>query len=98
MGSEFYYIKVKVIFPEDGVVKEFCYEKIQSYYHYHYNCSCISHTFSFVSRYGEDRFAPYIHVVIHIVSLRHFPSEASYFLLLMKIILYKIQRICNLQI
>ena len=47
MGSEFYYIKVKVIFPEDGVVKEFYYEKIQSYYHYHYNCSCISHTFCF---------------------------------------------------
>ena len=47
MGSEFYYIKVEVIFPEDGVVKEICYEKIQSYYHYHYNCSCISNTFCF---------------------------------------------------
>ena len=45
--SDFYYIKVKVTFPEDGVVKEFYYEKIQSYYHYHYNCSCISNTFCF---------------------------------------------------
>ena len=34
MESDFYYIIVKVIFPED--------EKIQSYYHYHCNCSCIS--------------------------------------------------------
>lgn len=47
MESDFYYIKVKVIFLEDGVVKEFYYEKIQSYYHYHYNCSCISNTFCF---------------------------------------------------
>ena len=47
MVSELYYIKVKVIFPEDGVVKEFCYEKIQSYYHYHYNCPCILNTFCF---------------------------------------------------
>ena len=45
MGSDFYYIKVKVIFPEDGVVKEFYYGKIQSYYHYHYNCSCILNKF-----------------------------------------------------
>ena len=42
MESAFYYIKVKVIFLEDGVVKEFYYEKIQLYSHYHYNCSCIS--------------------------------------------------------
>ena len=47
MGSYFYYIKFKVILPEDGVVKEFFYEKIQSYYHFHYNCSSISNTFCF---------------------------------------------------
>ena len=47
MESDFYYIKVKVIFPEDGVVKECYYEKIQSHYHYHYNCSCLSNTFCF---------------------------------------------------
>ena len=47
MESAFYYIKVKVIFLEDGVVKEFYYEKNQFYSHYHYNCSCISNTFDF---------------------------------------------------
>ena len=47
MESAFYYIKVKVIFLEDGVVKEFYYEKIQLYSHYHYNCSCISNTSCF---------------------------------------------------
>ena len=47
MGLYFYYIKLKVTFLEDGVVKEFFYEKIQRYYHFHYNCSCISNTFCF---------------------------------------------------
>ena len=40
---------------------------------------------TFVSRYGEDRFAPYIHVVIHIVGLRHFSSKVSYIILLIKL-------------
>ena len=47
MESDFYYIKVKVIFPKDGVVKEFDYGQIQSFYLYHYNCFCISNTFCF---------------------------------------------------
>ena len=47
MESDFYYIKGKVIFPEDGVVKEFYYGQIQSFYRYHYNCSCISNMFCF---------------------------------------------------
>ena len=47
METAFYYVKVKVIFLEDGLVKEFYYEKIQLYSHYHYKCSCISNTFCF---------------------------------------------------